>query len=135
MTPERREFIARLREQYGADLISENGEWLGSLDGQQSQTMGHVITWNETADAWYFDDGTVADDNGRPCVLCQRPETPEGHDPCLGTLEGVTNACCGHGDVIHAYVSYPNGEVIRMQDALDLFTRLGVGPLNDREPR
>jgi hypothetical protein len=30
-----------------------------------------------------------------PCTVCDLPPTPEGHDPCLGTLEGVTSACCG----------------------------------------
>lgn len=31
------------------------------------------------------------------CRHCQMERTPEGHDPCLGTLPGVQYACCGHG--------------------------------------
>lgn len=33
----------------------------------------------------------------RPCRRCNRLPTPEGHDACLGTIPGVTSACCGHG--------------------------------------
>ena len=33
----------------------------------------------------------------RPCKRCGRKPTPEGHDACIGTLDGVTSACCGHG--------------------------------------
>ncbi len=31
------------------------------------------------------------------------------HDPCLGTLAGVVEACCGHGNPGLAYVSYADG--------------------------
>lgn len=33
----------------------------------------------------------------RPCIRCGNPPTPEGYDACLGHLEGVKSACCGHG--------------------------------------
>ena len=32
--------------------------------------------------------------------------TKEGHDGCLGTLPGIMNACCGHGDIDEAYVQF-----------------------------
>jgi hypothetical protein len=32
----------------------------------------------------------------RPCVVCHRLRTPEGHDPCIANLPGVIKACCGH---------------------------------------
>lgn len=47
----------------------------------------------------------------RPCAVCNLPDTPEGHDPCLGTLSGVMNACCGHGD--EGYIQFDNGTILR----------------------
>jgi hypothetical protein len=44
-----------------------------------------------------------------PCTLCHLPPTPEGHDPCLGTLPGVTSAFCGHGGVVEGYRIYADG--------------------------
>lgn len=53
----------------------------------------------------------------RPCGACGQPFTPEGHDPCLGTLKGVMNACCGHGHPSEAYVQLDNGTVIAGEEA------------------
>lgn len=42
-----------------------------------------------------------------PCRECGQLALPgpgQGIDPCLGLLPGVSNACCGHGDVEKAYV-------------------------------
>jgi hypothetical protein len=38
--------------------------------------------------------------------------TPEGHDAYLGTLPGVSAACCGHGKE-EGYVLFESGLVIR----------------------
>ena len=46
---------------------------------------------------WRFCDTDEIDDNKRPCARCGRPPTPEGHDACLGYIEGAISACCGHG--------------------------------------
>lgn len=35
--------------------------------------------------------------NERLCVKCGQPPTSEGYDACLGYIEGVKSACCGHG--------------------------------------
>jgi hypothetical protein len=56
----------------------------------------------------------------RPCGFCGKYNTPEGHDGCIGTIPGVTNACCGHGDVNDAYVQFETGKVINGQKALPL---------------
>ena len=45
-----------------------------------------------------------------PCTVCHLPPTPEGFDPCLGRLEGVTSACCGHGGVVEGYRVFADGE-------------------------
>ncbi len=44
------------------------------------------------------------------CDHCGLPDTPEGHDACLGTIPGAMNACCGHGDVKCAYIQYQAGD-------------------------
>ena len=38
------------------------------------------------------------------CNHCQMKRTENGHDPCIGELSGVMNACCGHGETDMAYV-------------------------------
>jgi hypothetical protein len=43
--------------------------------------------------------------SGEPgfCKACEQ-HVPKGPDICLGTLPGVSHACCGHGDESRAYV-------------------------------
>ncbi len=69
---------------------------------------GHPII--EHDGAWYYaDNGQPVAGPPRECGECGQPNTPEGHDACLGTLPGVMNACCGHGDIGDAYVQFPDG--------------------------
>lgn len=68
---------------------------------------GHVIAKNERGRWVYKEDGLlVSADIDRACGHCGKPNTPEGHDACLGALPGVINACCGHGSPNEAYVQY-----------------------------
>jgi hypothetical protein len=53
-----------------------------------------------------------------PCARCKCERTLEGHDACLGILEGVVNACCGHGNNAEAYIQYPDGSTIHGENAL-----------------
>lgn len=46
---------------------------------------------------WYYIDTGLPVDEVRECVRCGKIPTPEGYDACLGYIEGVTSACCGHG--------------------------------------
>lgn len=65
---------------------------------------------------WVFSDTgepTVATYKSRPCGHCRLRYTAEGHDPCLGTLPGVVNACCGHGDEKKSYIMFENGVIVR----------------------
>ena len=67
---------------------------------------GHVIVKNETG-RWVYEDGIlVSADPDRACGHCGKPNTPEGHDACLGTIPGAINACCGHGSPGEAYVQF-----------------------------
>lgn len=60
------------------------------------------------------------------CGHCNLKRTPEGYDGCVGELQGVMNACCGHGDYRMAYVQfnhqdyskYPNKFIVTGKEAL-----------------
>ena len=54
----------------------------------------------------------------KTCGNCGRHYTAEGHDGCLGTLKGIMNACCGHGNVNEAYVQFLDGYCVRKEDAI-----------------
>ena len=56
---------------------------------------GHPIEY--VNNQWLYSDTKKPADDSRACTRCGRHPTPEGHDACLGKLEGVTAACCGHG--------------------------------------
>jgi hypothetical protein len=46
---------------------------------------------------WYYCDNNKILDAERSCKRCGRKPTKEGYDACLGYIEGVESACCGHG--------------------------------------
>jgi len=61
------------------------------------------------------------------CSHCKRYRTIEGHDGCIGTLDNVMNACCGHGEKAMAYVQFdhnnynedPNKVRLSGEEAID----------------
>lgn len=59
----------------------------------------------------------------RPCGHCGKHNTPEGHDPCFGTIPGALNACCGHGHTPSAYIQFKDYD-IRGQAVLDFMAEL-----------
>ncbi len=61
----------------------------------------------------YVDSGVPAINTRetRTCGVCKKHWTKEGHDPCIGTLPGVKNACCGHGED-EAYVQFDHIDYI-----------------------
>lgn len=89
---------------------------------ERSSLRGHKIIENEGVFR-FADTGesTVETWEQRPCGYCGLSNTIEGHDGCLGTLEGVVNACCGHGCVDDAYVQFCTGEVLRKGMAARFF--------------
>lgn len=74
--------------------------------------------WDEKEQCWrYSDTGEkVSLEKARPCKRCGRVFQGSNHgdaDPCLGTLPGVDNACCGHGIRDESYIRFENGMVVR----------------------
>ena len=82
------------------------------MDAEVNKHRGHNIVFMQGK--WRYSDMLVAVENwkDRACGHCGLSNTPEGHDGCLGTLPGVMNACCGHGDVRSAYVQFWDGRSI-----------------------
>lgn len=81
---------------------------------------GHPIIWD--GDDWVFEDnGEIVEETFefKVCAKCGLASSPEGHDPCLGTLPGVENACCGHGIREDAYIRFTNGMVVTGFDKVE----------------
>ena len=85
----------------GCDIEFVNGQWI------------YCDTKKLTVDTW----------QDRSCGRCGKFLTKEGHDACLGTLPGIMNACCGHGDNRDAYVQFLDEFSIHGKDAI---TILGI---------
>jgi hypothetical protein len=66
----------------------------------------------------------VADNPTRPCGHCGLANTSDGHDGCLGTLPGVTNACCGHGQEPSVYVTLADGARFEGAEAVAFISTL-----------
>ena len=69
---------------------------------------------------WVYSDtkeATAFTFKGRPCGNCNEQNTIEDHDACLGTLPGLMNACCGHGEVNEVYIQLLDGVSIYGEDA------------------
>lgn len=67
----------------------------------------------------YLDDGVdLKNDINRRCGHCGLNNDKDGHDPCFGKLDGVLNACCGHGITDQAYIKFENGETVRGNEAI-----------------
>ena len=74
---------------------------------------------------WLFSaSGKSVKDNWRkfPCGICGKKLTDEGHDACIGTLPGVMNACCGHGQIDEAYLMFSDECILRGRGALDVIS-------------
>jgi hypothetical protein len=83
----------------------------------RSTLRGHVIECRD-GEWFYGDTGEPTAHNERSCGHCGQANTPEGHDACLGTLPGIMNACCGHGDLRVTYVQFLDGHAVNGVDAM-----------------
>ena len=90
-----------------------------------SRYRGHAIEYVDGE--WVYSDtgdSTADTHEDRGCGYCNLSATKEGHDGCLGTLKGVMNACCGHGDNAEAYVQFLDKTSVRGEDAIDIMAIL-----------
>ena len=77
-----------------------------------STWRGHEI--KSINDIWIYSDTNqkVSKNKNRSCGHCGKTNTKEDHDGCVGMLEGIMNACCGHGIVNNAYVQFWDGSIV-----------------------
>lgn len=84
---------------------------------QHSSFRGHPTVYINGK--WVYEDtreplpGYGGDPKPRPCKKCGSNHKMTDHDPCLGELPGVDNACCGHGNSEFSYVRFTNGVILR----------------------
>ena len=78
-------------------------------------SRGWPINFDYEQGCWVYTDLAVALDAypDRPCSRCGRRPTAEGHDGCLGRLQHVGGACCGHG-IEEAWVVAGTGTTLEM---------------------
>jgi len=79
---------------------------------------GHVV-YIKNGEYFYNDTKQPTFNNPRPCGYCDKENTKEGHDGCLGTLKGIMNACCGHGQNNEAYLQFLDGRIISGENAIN----------------
>ena len=74
----------------------------------ESKMRGNSVFYDGTN--WrYSIDKSLADDS-KPCAHCRQMPTVEGYDACLGKLDGVNSACCGHGNPDDMYIMIKEGQ-------------------------
>jgi hypothetical protein len=67
-------------------------------------------------DLRYLDGEPLDLEHPRPCPHCgcaafECEQCDEWHDACIGHIDGASVACCGHGDLEAAHVSWPERTV------------------------
>ena len=60
-------------------------------------SRGNLIIYDPVRSYWFYPDTKEVFNDSRPCKKCGRYPTKEGYDACLGFIENVDQACCGHG--------------------------------------
>jgi len=81
---------------------------------------GHLAGETQNGNFVYADTYEPCKDN-RPCIKCNKFPTFKGYDACLGTLDGVKFACCGHGRIDNAYIMFNDGKLLEGQKAISYF--------------
>jgi hypothetical protein len=76
----------------------------------KSRSLGHDIYFN---DVWRWSDNNIPlTEESRACKKCSLypifldADTGQGADACLGVIEGVKAACCGHGIDEDSYIDW-----------------------------
>ena len=67
-----------------------------------SYSRGHKIYYDKM---WKYCDNNLPLDSCRPCKKCGMMPTSDGYDYCLGYIDNVISACCGHG-INKGYINY-----------------------------
>jgi hypothetical protein len=96
--------------------------------GPSGYWRGHPIYWDGKQHR--YQDGI--DSNHPECGFCGLDTPESGHDPCVGELPSVMNACCGHGQTDEAYVQFSQNCRISGQSALLYIRRMKCGNVTNK---
>ena len=91
----------------------------------KSKWRGHDIVC--VYNTWIYWDNykLVSKNKNRKCGYCNKQNTKEGHDGCLGILPNVLNACCGHGIIEEAYIQFADNTELRGVKAAQFINQIG----------
>ena len=88
----------------------------------KSQYRGHEIIYDEEINHWRFvsddeelHDKIVGNYIDVKCKHCEYYILPNNPDHCLGHLEGVIAACCGHNQK-RGYIVFKDGKKITFEN-------------------
>lgn len=87
---------------------------------------GYPIVWDSVEEGWFSINTGVNFNDITKCFKCEceiseyADGDSNGIDPCLGKLEGVVSACCGHGFISEAYVVLEDGTELRGMEAIKM---------------
>ena len=94
---------------------------------------GYLIGLDALGEWVYVDnEQPVSENPNRKCGHCNLPNTPDGHDGCLGELPDVMNACCGHGNETTAYIQFVDQSEVRGKDVEIYLKCKKHDPANER---
>ena len=102
----------------------------GTIFGHPAYSNGKEPRWADNDELVpKAPDGSSMPDENHPCPKCNKMPGPSGHDPCIDQLEGVSFACCGHGDDSDSYVAFDQEDaaatgrpkVLRGEEAQEYF--------------
>jgi hypothetical protein len=80
---------------------------------------------------WVYSDNLEKLSENRPCNHCKLEFGQTGVDPCYGYLEGVSGACCGHGNKHRQYINMANGQGWKL--TLEEYKNLASNKSSDKE--
>ena len=70
---------------------------------------GRPIFYDHVKKEWYWAEDGLPITVEKPCIRCGSLPNLKGMDACLGRIDGVWSACCGHG-VSEGIMKYEEGE-------------------------
>lgn len=69
----------------------------------RANILGWDVEFNPSTGWVYTDTGVPITDELRTCAECGERPTEKGYDACIGHIDNVKSACCGHGNRKRAY--------------------------------
>jgi len=90
----------------------------------KSKYRGHEI--KEINGIWFYCNNNIPVESIKniSCGHCNKSQTKEGYDDCLGKLPGLMNACCGHGNIDEMYIQFLNGICVTGKEAFLIIKKL-----------